>query len=51
MRQVQVSRARQAAAARRPLEDEQILPLDPRDADIVRAKKLLKAARTEGGAS
>jgi hypothetical protein len=43
MRQVQVSRARQAAAARRET-DEQILPLDPRDADIVRAKSLMRAA-------
>ena len=51
MRQVQVSRGRQAAAARRHTEDEQILPLDPRDADIVRAKRLMRAARTEGGAS
>ena len=42
MRQVQVCRARQAAAARHEA-DEQILPLDPRDADIVRAKSLMRA--------
>ena len=43
MRQVQVSRAHQTAAARRQTDDEQILPLDPRDADIVRAKSLMRA--------
>ena len=43
MRQVQESRRRQAAAVRRDT-DEQILPLDPRDADIVRAKSLMRAA-------
>ena len=51
MRQVQVSKARQTAAARRHTEDDQILPLDPRDADIVRAKRLARAARSEAGAS
>ena len=50
MRQVQVSRTRQAAAARRHQDDEQILPLDPRDADIVRAKRLMREARSEAGA-
>jgi len=42
MRQVQVSRGRQAAAARRET-DEQNLPLDPPDADIGRAKSLMRA--------
>ena len=51
MRQVQISKARQTAAARRHTEDDQILPLDPRDADIVRAKRMARAARSEAGAS
>ena len=43
MRQVQVGRERQAAVARRRTQDEQMLRLDPRDADIVRAKSLIRA--------
>jgi hypothetical protein len=50
MQQVQMSK-RHGAAARRRNEDEQILPLDPRDADIVRAKRLIRAARSEANAA
>jgi hypothetical protein len=45
MQQVQMSKRHSVAARRRP-EDEQILPLDPRDADVVRAKRLMRATGT-----
>ena len=51
MRQMQTSRGAQAAVARRRSGDDQVLPLDPRDADIVRAKRLLRKARIEAGAA
>jgi hypothetical protein len=38
MRQVQINKRHQAAPARRQQECEQILPLDPRDPDIARAR-------------
>ncbi len=45
MQHVQMSK-RHGPVARRRTEVEQILPLDPRDADIVRAKRLIQAARS-----
>ena len=45
MRQVQINKAHQAARARRHREDEQFLPVDPRDPDIARAKQLQTASR------
>jgi hypothetical protein len=44
MRQVQINKERQAAQARRHQEREQILPLDPRDPDIARARAKLRSA-------
>jgi hypothetical protein len=49
MQHVQMSK-RHGPVARRT-EVEQILPLDPRDADIVRAKRLIQAARSGADAS
>ena len=51
MRQVQANKTYQAAGARRHAESEQILPLDPRDADIVRAKRLMRAASVKARAA
>jgi hypothetical protein len=50
MRQVQISRERHAACARRRQEDEQILPTELRDPDIVRAKQLMNVARLDSAA-
>jgi hypothetical protein len=44
MRQLQISRQQRAARARRRTEADTLLPLDPRDADIVRAKLLQRTA-------
>ena len=43
MRQLQISRQR-AASARRRARVDTLLPLDPRDPDIVRAKQLQRTA-------
>jgi hypothetical protein len=40
MRQLQISRRQRAASARRRAQPDTLLPLDPRDPDIVRAKQL-----------
>ncbi len=40
MRQLQISRQQRAARARRRTQPDTLLPLDPRDPDIVRAKRL-----------
>ncbi len=40
MRQQQISKQQRAASARRRTQVETLLPLDPRDPDIVRAKQL-----------
>jgi len=44
MRQLQINKVHQAARAYRHQEDAQVLALDPRDPDIVRAKRLQKAS-------
>jgi hypothetical protein len=45
MRQVQISREHRAAHARRHQDDDQVLPTELRDPDIVRAKQLMKGDR------
>ena len=40
MRQLQISRQQRAARERRRTQPDTLLPLDPRDPDIVRAKEL-----------
>jgi hypothetical protein len=40
MRQLQISRQQRVARARRRAQVDTLLPLDPRDPDIVRAKQL-----------
>jgi hypothetical protein len=40
MRQLQISRQQRAARARRRAQVDTLLPLDPRDPDIVRAKQV-----------
>jgi hypothetical protein len=49
MRQLQINKMHQSARAHRYQDDAQVLPLDPRDPDIVRAKRLQRAsdARTD----
>ncbi len=52
MQQLQITkqhRAAQAARARRRGEAEPLLPLDPRDPDIVRAKQLQRRLRQQDG--
>jgi hypothetical protein len=44
MRQLQISRQQRAARAHRRTEADTLLPLDPRDPDIVRAKLLQRTA-------
>jgi hypothetical protein len=44
MRQQRINRAYQARAHRHH-DDDLVLPMDPRDPDLVRAKRLLLAAR------
>ena len=44
MRQLQINKVHQAARAHRHQDDTQVLPLDPRDPDIVRAKRLQRAS-------
>jgi hypothetical protein len=44
MRQFQIKKEHDTSRARRVQECEQILPLDPRDPDIVRAKQLQMAS-------
>ena len=54
MRQLQMTRQQQAARTRRRAQADTLLPLDPRDPDIVRAKQLQRqrsaspAVRTPG---
>lgn len=45
MSQLQITRRHRAASARRRGETEQFLPLDPRDPDIARAKRLQRRSR------
>jgi hypothetical protein len=45
MSQLQITRRHRAASARRRGETEQLLPLDPRDPDITRAKQLQRRSR------
>ena len=40
MRQVQINKAHQAASARRHQDNDEVLSLDLRDPDIVRAKRI-----------
>jgi hypothetical protein len=40
MRQVQINKAHQAACARRQRDNDEVLSLDLRDPDIVRAKRI-----------
>lgn len=51
MQQTQVTRGPGAARRRRRLEREPILPLDPRDPDIVRARQLRAASRFQDSGS
>jgi hypothetical protein len=44
MRQLQISRPQRAGRARRRADADTLLPLDPRDPDIVRAKQLQRTA-------
>jgi hypothetical protein len=46
MRQLQISKQQRAGSARRRAQVEVLLPLDPRDPDIVRAKQLQRQRRT-----
>lgn len=48
MSQVRITKQRSASARRRAEADEQCLPLDPRDPDIVRAKQLRRQSRRTG---
>jgi hypothetical protein len=45
MKQLQINKGRHAVRARRRLEREAILPLDPHDPELTRAKELQAAAR------
>ena len=45
MQQVRITRQHRTASARRRDEAEQILPLDPRDPDIIRAKQAQRRPR------
>ena len=45
MRQLQISKRQRAASARRRTQADTLLPLDPRDPDIVRAKQLQRRQR------
>ena len=45
MRQQQINRVHQAARAHRHQDDDLVLPMDPRDPDVVQAKRLQLAAR------
>jgi hypothetical protein len=45
MRQLQIITGEREARSRRHRDDEQLLPLDPRDPDIARAKQLQALAR------
>lgn len=47
MPQVQITRRHRAASAHRRGEIEQLLPLDPRDPDITRAKQLQRRSEAE----
>ncbi len=49
MRQLQISQRQRAARARRHSAAPPLLPLDPRDPDIVRAKQLQRQRRPRGG--
>jgi hypothetical protein len=47
MRQLQMARQQRAARARRRAQVDTLLPLDPRDPDIVRAKQLQRQAHRD----
>jgi hypothetical protein len=49
MSQLQVTRQRQTASARRRGEADPLPRLDPRDPDIIRAKQLQRQQRRTGG--
>ena len=51
MSQLQITKQQRSAAARRRGQVEPLLPLDPRDPDIIRAKKLQRRLRQPGGAA
>jgi hypothetical protein len=51
MRQLQIITGQREARARRHRDDEQFLPFDPRDPDLVRAKRLQALARLRTPAS
>jgi hypothetical protein len=44
MRQAQINKTHQAACARRHRDNDEVLSLDPRDPDIVRAKQIQAAS-------
>jgi hypothetical protein len=46
MQHVRISQAHQAARARRDQDGDEVLPLDPRDPEIIRAKRLQMAVRS-----
>jgi hypothetical protein len=48
MTQLQISKRQRAASARRRAQVDALLPLDPRDPDIVRAKQLQRRRRLAG---
>lgn len=47
MRQLEMTRQQRAARARRRAQVDTLLPLDPRDPDIVRAKQLQRQAHRD----
>jgi hypothetical protein len=51
MSQLQITKKQRAASARRRGESEELLPLDPRDPDITRAKRLQRGSRKSSGSS
>jgi hypothetical protein len=51
MSQLQITKQQRTASARRRGQLETLLPLDPRDPDITRAKKLQRRLRQPGGTS
>ena len=51
MSQLQITRRHRAASARRRSETEQLLPLDPRDPDIVRVKQRQRQSGSQANPS
>jgi hypothetical protein len=51
MQQVRISKGYQAARARRDQDGEELLSLDPRDPEIIRAKQVQMAARSRARTS